>query len=104
MKIQIISTPSGFPPYWIRQAWEGIVMEAEPEEIAPVLELGIDSKIGEIVVVNQVDGHTVSYQEAMDKLKTHNPKAYEWWTEFYSPNDFPDGLFFRKKFCEVISE
>lgn len=103
MQIEIIKTPSGFPPEDIQRAWIGCTMEAVPVIAAPVIGLTVIPTIGTVAVVNNVDGYSVSYQEAMTKLKLHNVKAYNWWISNYSMTAFPDGLIFRKIYCKELS-
>lgn len=82
MKIKITETPNSLPPSSDREAWVGIEMEA---------------------VFDEAKGsYTVSYQEAMNKLKTHNKAAYKWWRKRFKEENFANGLFFEKQSCKKI--
>jgi len=102
LKIKIISIPDGGAPFWVRQAWIGIELEAEPDTEAPVLGIKMVSVEGPVVVVDKINGYVVKVGYALEMLKSYNEKAYEWREGHFSYEENSEWIF-NQECCKPLS-
>lgn len=88
MKIMVIETPKGFPPYKIRNAWLGSVLPVKQNE-----KFGLSFKATE-------SGFEVNYKEAMKALRKNNKGAYLWWMRVIGPE--LTCLRFTRSCCRIV--
>ncbi len=103
MKIRIVSTPTGEPPKWVREAWVNLELDT----------LGIQDLSDDNTDFFQVDymrrndnenigGYRISHETAMKAIAATNEKAAKWWKK----NDdlMFDEFIFAEKCCEVVKD
>ena len=87
MRIQIVRTPPGFLPLWVRQAWVRIKLES----------VGRENKTGE----ESDDVFRVMGNIAFNALKIHNGMAYNWWKAQFNL-ELIDSMVFLASVCKEI--
>lgn len=95
-KVEIISTPPGQAPEWVRMAWIGLLLP-----IADDVEGGLQMGVHGGPAQNE-GGYKIPTQEALDILEKKNRKAARWWYDHLPI--MPSWLVFHKEVCKFIEE
>jgi hypothetical protein len=95
LKIEIIKTPDGQAPEWVRKEWVGIVLPVAEDVPSGLKQTGVLG--GQPCIAK---GYPVSTEEAIKLLNNKSPKAAGWWQENISPIFMPY-LLFGEQSCEV---
>ncbi|MFK7875630.1 MAG: hypothetical protein AB8B71_07585 [Paracoccaceae bacterium] len=112
MFIEVIHTPPGTTPDWIRKAWVGLQMPSVsdgPVEMPTVAAgAGAASKLGQLFSVltgkaEKQHGYVVNAKEAVGLLSLVNEEAAKWWIE-QAPHVLNDGqmIMFAAQCCREI--
>lgn len=86
--VEIVATPAGEAPLWVREAWIGLILPMAPGGdkrrrssfgvlSAPRTRVG--ALLGTLFNTRWVDGYVVPSAEAIRLLAMRNPGAANWW-------------------------
>jgi hypothetical protein len=96
-RIEIVSTPSGEAPEWVREAWVGLQFRAEKSDPR---EDRIKKQYGKM---NNAGGWKIKKTKAIRALSKKNKEAAQW---FKNKDNVPlwrmSFFIFGTQFCEVI--
>ncbi|HSW89344.1 MAG TPA: hypothetical protein VLH19_00550 [Patescibacteria group bacterium] len=90
--VEIVSTPPGQAPEWVRKAWVGLSLPVAPDH-----ERGIQMGAcgGE---AQNVGGYSIPTEEALEILSAKNEDAAQWW--FDNLLVMPPWLVFHRDVCK----
>lgn len=97
MRIKVIKAPPGQAPQWVRDAWVGIELSVATDEV-----IGIQTGIYGGAPEN-MGGFRIEGKEAFLALRSHNPRAHNWWRHNV-PTAFFNVLVFARDACEIVKE
>jgi len=99
--VEIVATPAGEAPLWVREAWIGMALPLSPgpnggmHEVVGVLSLGRrPSLLGRLLLGRarrRISGYRVPSAEAIRLLAEHRADAAQWWrtnTDLTACGDF----------------
>ena len=97
--IEIIATPPGEAPEWVRTAWVGLRL---------IMYLPGSGAVSRGTLSgpphpDNIGGYSVRTTEAIETLREVNPTAAAWWDDNIEPANMP-WLTFGKQFCEVMAD
>jgi hypothetical protein len=97
MRIKIIgTTPGDNPPKWVKDAWVGIELESMGKETtSPQNDFEV------LTGMRNSGGYMVAGYLALEALKNHNKKAYDWWQK-NCPLTMTGILVFHTSVCKEI--
>ncbi len=91
-KVEIIATPPGQAPDWVRDAWVGLSLPVDPNPVGP-RQIGVLGGKAE-----NLGGYHVHTQEALKILAEKNEAAAQWWLDHLPI--MPPWLVFSKSVCK----
>lgn len=95
-KVEIISTPPGQAPDWVRKAWLGLLLPVD-ENSDGVLQMGVHGG-----ATQNEGGYSVPTEEALEILGQVNEAAALWWYE--NLPTIPSWLVFHRDVCRFVEE
>lgn len=97
-KIEIIFTPAGQAPEWVRKEWVGLEF---PVKDISVEEHPMTGVLGGEPKPENINGYPVDTKLAVEILAAKSPEAAEWWACNISFVLHPT-LVFGRQFCRFI--
>ncbi|GAB5446078.1 hypothetical protein [Gymnodinialimonas sp.] len=113
VEIEIIATPAGEAPEWVRQAWVGVVLPLALPEVATWETVGVLSGprtwLGQLFHGwfgrrETLMGYCVFADEAITILACHAPEAARWWRDNAPHLRAPqETLLFEERACRRVA-
>lgn len=95
-QVEIINTPPGQAPDWVRDAWIGLILPVDMDAVG-VLQMGIFGGEGQ-----NDGGYNIPTEKALEFLEKKDQRAARWW---YDNLPFmPPWLVFHRDVCKLVEE
>lgn len=106
--IEIIATPAGEAPEWVRQAWVGVVIPLVESKVVTTKGIGVitSAKAGWLSClwwqltgrIQSYTGYVVRFDDAISRLSVLSPDAARWWRQ-NTPHLIGQNLMFKTEEC-----